>query len=61
MHVSRRLTFLCGGCQCSAFLNSAAPDTESSAASGPQAGGWDKRQINHLKEEGLEKHYMVLD
>lgn len=32
----RRLT-------CAEFLNTTAPDTESSAASGPQAGGGDKR------------------
>lgn len=41
--MSAGLTFLCGGSRCAAFLNSTAPDTESSAASGPQAGGGDKR------------------
>lgn len=56
VHVSSKLTFLCGDCRCSAFLNSAAPDTESSAASGPQAGGRDKTQINQVKERGFRKN-----
>lgn len=38
------------------FLNSAAPDTESSAASGPRAGGRDKRQINQVKERAFRKN-----
>jgi len=51
----RRLTFLCRGSRCAEFLNTTAPDTESSAASGPQAGGRDKRSLKQVKIMLLDK------
>lgn len=46
----RRLT-------CAEFLNTTAPDTESSAASGPQAGGGDKRLLKQVKIMLLDKTF----